>query len=64
VPRARSFSFGVTVPKNFKEAVEAVNGVVLTVGTRLFPRYHCGARGLNMNRPLKDQERDWDRLGQ
>lgn len=31
-------------------------------GTTLFPVYHCGARGVNMNRPLEHQMRDWAKI--
>lgn len=30
----------------------------------LFPLYHCGARGVNMNRPLSEQKQDWRRIGE
>ena len=31
---------------------------------RLFPVYHCGAKGVNMNRPLEKQFADWVPIGE
>lgn len=30
--------------------------------TALFPLYHCGKRGVNMNRAMSLQTQDWDRI--
>jgi DNA polymerase len=56
-------TFGVVRAKRFAAAVDAPDGLALPGGIRLFPRYHCGARSMNMNRTLEQQHADWGRLG-
>ena len=34
----------------------------LTPKTYLFPMYHCGAGGVNRNRPIMQQKRDWEKV--
>jgi uracil-DNA glycosylase len=34
----------------------------LTKSTVLFPLYHCGAGGVNRNRPMPEQEKDWSKV--
>lgn len=34
----------------------------LTSSTVLFPVYHCGARGIKINRPMTEQEQDWSKI--
>lgn len=34
----------------------------LTPSTVLFPLYHCGAKSVNFNRRLDEQEKDWGRV--
>lgn len=47
----------------FRRAVDLPQGLVLSDGTRYFPRYHCGRRILNTHRPLARQLQDWQRVG-
>jgi uracil-DNA glycosylase len=46
----------------FLSEVEAPSGRVLPTGTRAFAMYHCGAKFLNIRRPMDVQEEDWKRL--
>jgi len=38
--------------------------VKLDSRTVLFPVYHCGARGVNINRKIDKQVNDWKRIEQ
>lgn len=45
-----------------KDAVDKTEGFPLNKDTVMFPVYHCGKRGTNMNRPIKEQEKDWKKI--
>lgn len=38
--------------------------ITLTDSLSLFPVYHCGTRGININRRFPLQQQDWTRIGQ
>ncbi|HVN66139.1 MAG TPA: hypothetical protein VMT31_05960 [Methanomicrobiales archaeon] len=46
----------------FKNAVEIEKGIGLGERIRLFPVYHCGAYGWNINRTGDQQVKDWKKL--
>ncbi len=46
-----------------RKAVEIEEGIRLGEKTRLFPVYHCGNRGVNQNRKMDEQLRDWRKIG-
>jgi DNA polymerase len=51
--------------KSFKQAVEFVPGIKLNDETTLFPVYHCGARGVNINRKgIEQHKKDWSKIKQ
>lgn len=50
-------------PAPFKDAVMVEHGFPLTLECRLFPVYHCGARGWNINRKGPLQIQDWEKIG-
>ena len=47
----------------FIQAVEHQPGFLLRPNTWNFPVYHCGAKTININRPLHRQLADWARIG-
>jgi hypothetical protein len=50
--------------KALRKAVDAPEGIRLAGSDHLcFAMYHCGARILNIHRPLERQLRDWERVG-
>ena len=49
--------------KSFKQLVSASPIYLGNYGPMLFPVYHCGARGVNINRSLKNQLEDWRMIG-
>jgi uracil-DNA glycosylase len=46
----------------FREAVEIESGVRIGKCMRLFPVYHCGAHGWNINRKGNLQFKDWKKI--
>jgi uracil-DNA glycosylase len=46
-----------------RKAVEIEEGIRLGEKTRLFPMYHCGNRGVNQNRNMEEQLKDWRKIG-
>lgn len=58
-------SFNKPFPSNWKEAVEDECGIELDSKNqiRLFPVYHCGARGVNVNRKgIELHKKDWQKI--
>lgn len=54
-------------PKSYRMVVEQVGqagGKKLPGGALLFPVYHCGSKGVNINRKLPDQLNDWKLIRQ
>ena len=47
----------------FRDAVENIDGFQIGKNSRLFPVYHCGARGWNINRKGPVQLEDWKKIG-
>lgn len=58
-------AFGIREPNwnRFSDVVEVECGFAMPDGSTLFPQYHCGARGMNINRPLDKQLADWQKVG-
>ena len=46
----------------FRDAVECLEGFQIRKNIRLFPVYHCGARGWNINRKGPMQIEDWGKI--
>jgi uracil-DNA glycosylase len=46
----------------FREAVEIEKGITIGQNIRLFPVYHCGAHGWNINRKGDIQINDWKKI--
>ena len=44
------------------EAIMKESPYTLTPSTVLFPLYHCGAWGVNRNRYIGEQKKDWERV--
>lgn len=58
--QAGLMAFGVRVKKGLTlQALMEQGPYPIREGTSLFPVYHCGKRGVNMNRPLEAQVKDW-----
>jgi hypothetical protein len=47
----------------FIDAVSLKEGFVLQKKTRLFPVFHCGTYGWNINRKNTHQFEDWKKIG-
>lgn len=54
--------YGVRV-EPFKDIVDRRTPIKLTSETLLFPVYHCGAHGVNINRKFPEQQKDWEAIG-
>jgi Uracil DNA glycosylase superfamily len=48
----------------FMKAVENPDGFLIGKSSRLFPVYHCGAHGWNINRKGPVQIEDWRKIGE
>jgi len=56
-------SFGLKLSSHrLKDAVDKRDGFQLNKETRMFPVFHCGKLGVNINRPSKEQEKDWEKI--
>ncbi len=57
-------AYGVEVPRfgRLSELMEN-SPYPLSDSSVLFPVYHCGAGGVNRNRSMEQQLKDWDRIG-
>jgi uracil-DNA glycosylase len=55
-------SFSIKSGSTLRPYVTDAEGTLLPNGSRAFAVYHCGARGLNMNRSLQLQQADWRRI--
>ena len=55
--------YGVSYSKNIVFSKTLKNAPYqLSNSTVLFPVYHCGARGVNINRPMLKQKQDWSKI--
>lgn len=59
------YAFGIREPNwnKFSNVVEVERGFAMPGGGTLFPQYHCGARGVNINRSIDKQLADWGKVG-
>lgn len=46
-----------------RDAIADKTGIAIVEGVRLFAAYHCGAGTINRNRDLRQQKKDWTRIG-
>ena len=55
--------YGIQHSKNLRlSEMMSLSPYPLTGSTVLFPLYHCGAGGVNRNRSIGEQEKDWSRI--
>lgn len=60
----REFGVRFDRKRSWNRVVEAAPYELAGTGSVLFPAYHCGAWGVNRNRPFSLQLGDWARIGQ